>query len=135
VSDQSLASGESADRPEPFRLDVERPAGSRVFLFALRGEVDLHVVPELRDRLAETIDGGADYVVLDLTHVGFMDSMALGVVLGALKRLQREGGQLRVIVPSSSDLRRIFEITMLDHVIPMDESRREALADFVEPWG
>jgi hypothetical protein len=40
-----------------------------------------------------------------------------------------------VIVPSGSDLRRIFEITMLDRVIPLDESRQEALADFGEPWG
>jgi anti-anti-sigma factor len=73
--------------------------------------------------------------VLDLARVRFMDSMALGVVLGASKRLQPQGGQLRVIVPSGSDLRRIFEITMLDRVIPLDESRQEALADLGEPWG
>jgi anti-sigma B factor antagonist len=116
-------------------MDVERPVGTSVLLFVLRGEVDLHVAPELRDALANAIDQGADYIVLDLTRVGFMDSMGLGVVLGALKRLRPRGGQLRVIVPGTSDLRRIFEITMLDHVITLDESRQEALADFLEPWG
>jgi anti-sigma B factor antagonist len=116
-------------------MDIERPAGNGALVFVLYGEVDLHVAPELRDRLTEAIDDGADYVVLDLTRVGFMDSMALGVILGALKRIRPKGGQLRVIVPIGSDLRRIFEITMLDHVIALDESRREALADFVEPWG
>jgi anti-anti-sigma factor len=135
VADTLRPYGDSADRPEPFRLDVERLAGNGVFVFVLRGEVDLHVVPELRERLTQTIDEGADYVVLDLARVRFMDSMALGVVLGASKRLQPQGGQLRVIVPSGSDLRRIFEITMLDRVIPLDESRQEALADFGEPWG
>jgi anti-anti-sigma factor len=135
VADTSRPSGDPADRPDPFHLEVERLAGNGAFVFVLRGEVDLHVVPELRERLTRTIDEGADYVVLDLTRVRFMDSMALGVVLGASKRLQPQGGQLRVIVPSGSDLRRIFEITMLDRVIPLDESRQEALADFGEPWG
>lgn len=124
----------TAQRPEPFRLELERPLGDGAVVFVLYGEVDLHVAPELRDRLASVIDQGTDYVVLDLTRVSFLDSMALGVVLSALKRLRSRGGQLRAIVPSKSELRRIFELTMLDQVIVLDESRQEALADLVEPW-
>ncbi len=115
-------------------MEVERPAGQAAVLFVLYGEVDLHVAPELRDRLTSVVDEGADYVVLDLARVSFIDSMALGVVLSAMKRLRSNGGQLRVVVPSSSELRRIFEITMLDEVLVLDESRRQALAELVEPW-
>ena len=134
MSDPSYPSpNATAGRPEPFRLEVERPPGNGAVL-VLYGEVDLHVAPELRDRLTSIVDEGADYVVLDLTRVSFIDSMALGVVLNAQKRLGSSGGQLRAIVPSSSELRRVFELTMLDQVITLDESRQEALAGLVEPW-
>ncbi len=121
-------------RTEGFRIEEERPAGNNVVLFALYGEVDLHVAPELRDSLALAIDGGADYVVLDLSRVTFIDSMALGVLLGALKRLRPRGGELRLVVPDN-DLRRIFEITLLDQAFTLTRTRQEALAAFTEPWG
>jgi anti-sigma B factor antagonist len=135
VSDASYPLAAAANRrPEPFRMDVERPLGNRAALFVLYGEVDLHVAPELRDRLAQVVDEGTDYVVLDLTRVAFLDSMALGVLLSSFKRVRSLGGQLRVIVPRTSELRRIFEITMLDNVLTLDESRQEAFAELVEPW-
>jgi anti-sigma B factor antagonist len=121
-------------RAEPFRIEEERPAGQEVVLLALHGEVDLHVAPELRDRLTNAIEDGAEFVVLDLSRVTFMDSMALGVLLGALKRLKPRGGELRLIVPGA-ELRRIFEITLLDQVFTLNETRHEALAAFMDPWG
>jgi anti-sigma B factor antagonist len=121
-------------RTEPFRIEEERPARNGVVLFVLYGEVDLHVAPELRERLTTAIEEGADYIVLDLSRVTFIDSMALGVLLGALKRLRPRGGELRLVVPSS-DVRRIFEITLLDQVFTLNATRHEALASFIDPWG
>lgn len=123
-----------AAQAEPFRIDEERPAKAGVVLFVLHGEVDLHVAPELRDRLTAAIEEGGDYVVVDLARVTFLDSMALGVLLGALRRLRPRGGELRLVVPSS-DLRRIFEITLLDQVFTLNATRHEALAAFMDPWG
>jgi anti-sigma B factor antagonist len=122
------------ERPELFRIEEERPAGDHVVLFALYGDVDLHIASELKDRLTNAIDEGAEYLVLDLARVTFIDSMALGVLLSAQKRFQANGGELRLVVPGS-DLRRIFEITLLDQVFTLDATRHEALASFMEPWG
>ena len=123
-----------AGRAEAFRIEEQRPAGDEVILFVLYGEVDLHVAPELRDRLTAAIDAGAEYVVLDLARVTFIDSMALGVLLAAMKRLRPGGGELRLVVPNT-DLRRIFEITLLDQAFTLNTTRQEALAAFTEPWG
>jgi anti-anti-sigma factor len=122
------------ERPELFRIEEERPAGEHVVLFALHGDVDLHIAAELEGRLKNAIDEGAEVIVLDLARVTFIDSMALGVLLGAQKRFHAGGGELRLVVPSS-DLRRIFEITLLDQVFTLDATRHEALAAFMEPWG
>lgn len=109
-----------------FRVDEEYPSPRSVVL-VLHGDADLHVAPELRDRLASAIDGGADTLVLDLSGTTFVDSMALGVLLGAMKRMRARQGELRLVVPRP-ELRRIFEITLLDRVFPLDTTREEALA-------
>jgi anti-anti-sigma factor len=90
------------------------------------GDVDLHSAPELRDRLASLGDTGAKHVVVDLSDCEFLDSMGLGVLLGAKKRMARDGRELHVVV-TSPDVRRIFEITMLDRVLDLHATRAEAL--------
>jgi anti-sigma B factor antagonist len=136
VSEIDVANGSAmaADHAEVFRIEEERPARAGVVLFVLFGEVDLHVAPELRNRLTTAIEEGANYLVLDLSHVTFMDSMALGILLGALKRLRSVEGELRLVAPTS-DLRRIFEITLLDQVFTINATRHEALAPLLKPWG
>ena len=110
---------------EEFRIDEER-FGSTVLL-AIHGDADMRIAPELNNRLGEVIDDGPVAVVLDLTNATFLDSTALGILLGAMKRLRSSGGGFRVVAPRS-EIRRIFEITLLDRVFELDLSRRDALA-------
>ena len=110
----------------PFRVEEERPRPGTVVLH-VHGEADLHVAPELRDRIAEAIGDGADELVLDLTETTFIDSTTLGVLLGAMKRLRGESGHLRLVV-DRPDVRRIFEITMLVGLFPLYSTLGEALA-------
>ena len=109
-----------------FRMEEEYPRPGAVVL-ALNGEADLHAAPELRDRVDTAIADGATVLVVDLSDTTFVDSMTLGVLLGAMKRLRGRGGQLQLVV-TRPDLRRIFEITLLDRVFPIHASREEALA-------
>jgi anti-sigma B factor antagonist len=112
--------------PDDFRIDEERPNRSTVVL-AIHGDADLRIASELEDRIDATIDDGPSALVLDLTDTTFLDSMALGILLGAMRRLRERGGHLRVVVPSV-EIRRIFEMTLLDRVFDLDATRQEALA-------
>jgi anti-anti-sigma factor len=109
-----------------FRIDEEHPR-SGVVVLALHGDADLHAATELRVRLNATIEAGTRVLVIDLSGVMFIDSMALGVLLDARKRLRARGGALRIVGPSP-DVRRVFELTLLDRVFPLDATRSEALA-------
>ena len=63
------------------------------------GDLDMAALPELRDLLhPHFLDPSRD-VIVDLTHVTFMDCSALGLLMGARARL---GGRLwlRSIPPS-----------------------------------
>ncbi len=92
----------------------------------VRGEADLHTAHELRAAIMDTIDGGATSLVIDLTETTFIDSMTLGVLLGAVKRLRPVGGRVSVVC-TDPNIRRIFEITLLDRVFALHESREAAL--------
>ena len=109
-----------------FRIEEEHPAPGTV-VFPIHGDADMRVAADLKDRLAVAIDDETtSALVLDLSRMTFVDSMVLGVFLGAMKRLRARGGRLRVVAPHN-DIRRIFEMTLLDRVFELDETREAAL--------
>ena len=111
---------------DAFRIVEEHPDGE-TFVLAVHGDADLKIAAGLKDRLGAAIDDeSVSTLVLDLSGVTFLDSMVLGVFLGCMKRLRARGGHFRVVMPHG-DIRRIFEMTLLDRVFELDESREEAL--------
>jgi anti-sigma B factor antagonist len=110
----------------PFRIEEEPLAGELVVL-TLFGDLDLSGAPELRDRLADVADRRPRALVIDLAGVEFVDSMGLGVLLGAVKRARADGTELRLCAPRQ-DVRRLFELTLLDRVFTIDGSLADALA-------
>jgi len=117
-------SARTLEASEIFRVDVDHEP--YVTVVTVSGDVDLHSAPLLRARLAALADAYVEHVVLDLADATFLDSMALGVMLAAQKRLFESGGRLDVVVPTP-EIRRIFEITMLDQVFDLHDTRAEAI--------
>lgn len=97
------------------------------FVVPLQGELDLADARLVRDRLDEQIRAGHRHIVADLGQVTFIDSSALGVLVGRLKILQKMGGNLRIVARSEQVLR-VFEITGLDQVFPIFDDAASALA-------
>ena len=108
-----------------FRLSTEEPAAG-VAVIVLVGEVDPYTAPELKKALIGAIEGGTRRVIVDLTETTFIDSTTLGVLIGGVKRLRPEGGDLS-IVASDHNIRKIFEITLLDRIFAIFETRDDAL--------
>jgi anti-anti-sigma factor len=100
--------------------------GTRVV--TLRGELDAHDAPALRTTFSEALEDAPaqPLVVLDLTQVTFLDSTALGCIVGLLRRIGEAEGELRVVLPGTPTVR-IFEITGLDAVLPTYPTRAAAL--------
>ena len=88
---------------EPARFSVQpvQKDGSTATL-AVTGEVDTFTSSGLRDALNEAIDNGATDIVLDVERMEFIDSTGLGVLVGALKRLQEREGTLTLRKPRPS---------------------------------
>ena len=96
------------------------------YVISLAGEVDLYTAPEFKQQLLEVIGQGAKEVVVDFSDTTFIDSTTLGVLVGGVKRLRPNGGRL-ALVCNDRNITKIFEITGLNKVFPIYESRAEAV--------
>jgi anti-sigma B factor antagonist len=88
-------------------------------VLAVEGELDLSSAPRLKWALGDVLDAGRSRVIVDLSLVSFIDSTALGVLVGAQRGLSAEA-RLAVVCTHAAVLR-IFEMTGLDgtfHIFP-----------------
>src|SRR6266704_3088151 len=98
--------------PADFAVNEETLEGDR-HVIAVRGEIDLFTAPDLKATVLGAIDAGHTRIVVDLTQTSFLDSTALGVLIGAVKRLRARDGVL-TIVNTDPNIAKTFEITGLD---------------------
>ena len=98
------------------------------YVIVLAGEVDLYTAPEFKQQLLEVIGQGGTNVVVDFSDTTFIDSTTLGVLVGGVKRLRTNDGQLSLVC-SDRNITKIFEITGLDKVFPIYATRNEAVEE------
>ena len=110
-----------------FDVQTERVDDS-TYVIALAGEVDLYTAPEFKQQLLEVIGQGGKQVVVDFSDTTFIDSTTLGVLVGGVKRLRTNDGQLSLVC-SDRNITKIFEITGLDRVFTIYPTRDEAVSN------
>ena len=97
------------------------------FVIGLAGEVDLYTAPEFKQQLLEVIGQGGTHVIVDFTNTTFIDSTTLGVLVGGVKRLRTNDGQLSLVC-NDRNITKIFEITGLDRVFTIYPTREDAVS-------
>jgi anti-sigma B factor antagonist len=110
-----------------FDVTVEDRGGG-IAVVSVQGEVDLFTAPELKTAAQRAIDDGATRLVVDLTATRFLDSTALGVLIGLVKRVRPDGDV--VIVNTEPSTTKTLAITGLDSVFTVVETRDAALEAF-----
>ncbi len=109
-----------------FNIQTDRtPDG--VVIIEVAGELDLYTAPRLKEALLAALEDGVLRVVVDMSGVHFIDSSALGVLIGGVKRLKPKDGKL-VLVSVDENVNWIFQITGLNSVFDIFSTREEALA-------
>jgi anti-sigma B factor antagonist len=94
---------------------------------SVSGEIDVATAPGLRDRLHELLAAGRATIVVDLLAVTFLDSTALGVLVGVMKRCRAAGGDLRLVIDERRIIK-VFEITGLADVFAIFPETAPALS-------
>jgi anti-sigma B factor antagonist len=109
----------------PFAIS-RRELDARTSVVDVEGDLDLATAPQLKWMLVDALDEGHSQLVLDLTRATFMDSTALGVLVGVRRGLAAEG--TLAIVCASAKLARIFELSGMDGVFAIYPTLDDALA-------
>ena len=99
----------------PTTLTADVRLGTTGVNLTLRGEIDVHSAPALREHLLTAVQQGEARIVVHLDGVTFIDSTGLGVLVGAHKAQQQAGHTLELVC-SRPRLLRILEVTGLHRV-------------------
>ena len=111
----------------PFHAKLLRHSHGLV-LVDVAGEIDMHTAQDLGEVLAAALRLGSCRIVVDLTAVGFIDSVGLSVLVQNAKRALA-GGSSFEIVCNDGRLMQVFEITGLRDVLSFHPTREDALAE------
>jgi len=105
---------------------LEEPLPKDGFVLEVRGEVDVASSGELRERLRAAAATGATRILVDLSDVSFIDSVAMAGIVGAQRRLP-PGGRLAIAADHPYVLL-MLEAVGLQHVVHVFPTRAEAEA-------
>jgi anti-sigma B factor antagonist len=101
--------------------------GANAQVVTVAGDLDVATAPALHAELVRASGEGATDVVVDLLGVPFIDSVGLGTLVGAAKRLNARRGRLRFVCEDRR-VARVIEITGLGGLVRLHPTLREALA-------
>ncbi len=84
---------------------------------------------ELKDDVLKLLDAGSRKFLIDFRDTAYIDSSGLGVLVSLSKKIREKGGEIR-LSNLNEDLRTLFELTKLDTLFHIAETRDQALKDF-----
>ncbi len=106
-------------------LITRRELADDTSMLVVEGDLDLASAPSLKWALADVQASEAKHVVVDFSRVGFIDSTALGVLVGAQRAL--DPGVRLAIACTDENVLRIFELTGLDGMFEIVPTLQDAL--------
>jgi anti-sigma B factor antagonist len=105
---------------------IQRELDARTTVVSVEGELDLSTAPRLKWMLVDSLEMGRTRLVVDFSLVSFMDSTALGVLVGVARRL--EPGTRLAVVCVRPNVLKIFEFAGLDGTFAIFPTLDDALA-------
>lgn len=90
--------------------------------------LDAHTANEFKPMMAPLLQASAK-IVLDMSHVRFVDSAGLGTILSCLRQLHATGGQLKMC-GLLKPVRALFELVRMHRIIEIYNTQEEAVKAF-----
>lgn len=103
-----------------------RKANDQASIIDIEGEVTAFAENVLMDAYTEASSGNPQAIILNFTHLDYMNSSGIGLLVTLLIRAQRQKQQL-MAYGLSEHYQQIFELTRLNEAISIYETEAEAL--------
>ena len=108
---------------------MKRTSINNVEIIQLDGRIDQEALEELQTALEDCLDKEQYNVCIDMINVSFICSRALGLLNKMKQEFKAMDGDIKLVIIDEA-LLKPFQITMLDTVFEIFESRRECLNTF-----
>ncbi|MHC4431079.1 MAG: STAS domain-containing protein [Planctomycetota bacterium] len=116
---------DGVNKPQPVVRGVVHEG--RAVVLELGGEIDMKCSAKVKSRFKQIYRDRPPVIVVDMTEVKFMDSSGLATLVGVLKWCRLNDCELR-LAGLSRGVRNIFEISRLESIFQIHDSRAEALS-------
>ena len=100
-----------------------------VTLIEVEGQLIVGNRQELKQQVLEQLEAGDHKFVIDFANTGYIDSSGLGVLVSLSKKIREQSGELR-LSSLNEDLRTLFELTKLDTLFRITDTKEQALDGF-----
>ncbi|HEX2053968.1 MAG TPA: SpoIIE family protein phosphatase [Actinomycetota bacterium] len=95
-------------------------------------ELDISNSQEVAAHLLKQLGNDKIGLVLDLSHVQFLDSSAIGMLLQLNRRLEARRLQLRLVAPEGSAAAQVLSVAEVDGVLPIAATVAQAVESIVD---
>jgi len=100
-----------------------------VVLLEVEGAVDAHTASGLGKTLTDFLAQGHSRLVLDASHMEYLSSTGLRLLIEARRRARQLGGEVRVFGPHAQ-VRRVIELAGFEDLLYLGDTRLYALEDW-----
>lgn len=92
----------------------------------VEGELDAYTAPRLLEAITRALDEGISWILVDLRGVEYIDSVALGILIGGAKRAGERNGDLAVVC-TRPNVRRVFDVSGTSELLNVQEDVERAI--------
>lgn len=88
--------------------------------------IDAEVAIAFKDQMRKLTKDDAKHVILDLSHVDFIDSSGLGAIVAAMKQMGRD--RVLHLAGAQPNVDKVFRLTRMDKIFKIHPNVDQALA-------
>jgi len=107
-------------------LTLETRSVQQGMVVRLDGRFDAEGSEGVKQIIQQLAEATTEKLIIDMSDVSFIDSAGLSVLVSALKRARRAGGDV-LLCGLQPQAQTVFTLTMLDQVFPISPTAETAL--------
>ena len=104
-----------------------------ICIISLRGDIGAETVGDFKTKMDGIINSSIKKYIMDFQEVSYLNSIGVGVVAAALKKVKKFQGNIKLINVSPA-VQELFEMTRLTKVFEIFETEEDAVRSYETNW-
>ncbi|MDD3118632.1 MAG: STAS domain-containing protein [Victivallales bacterium] len=110
-------------------MEITQQQSDGIAIIALDGRLDAVTSADAEREFNSVLDSGREKLLIDLSHLEYISSAGLRILLVVAKRVQQKGGKI-ALNGLTTGVREVFEISGFSAIFKIFDRRDDALEFF-----